>query len=253
METERKKEKMKTSDKIITTLLLLAIIVGGGYFVCKHFGIISSQSIIAEETEGIETIEIWNRSWYGGMDSFEQFEYIVPYLERSSATYFTGQYIPEGENADFQYVIQTNKENFENIVTEATIEEMTKGIAEDIEKDLNRDFTCSVDKEYEELEYVFQVYHFDLEYLIENEVKLKCDNIKINKICAANDNGSPVSVTRIISIGTMDVTTVESNGDMSNTVFGDAGETVTIKFAILGGGTRFQGYDGYLNDVRLSR
>ena len=158
MENEVKKEKMKTSDKIITTILLLAIIVGGGYFACKHFGIIGGSTVAIEEPEGIETVEVWVNP-HMGKDATN--EGVFSAMENSPATYFTGDYKPEGEGAGFQNLSQMDKATFESKVTKATISQMTKGIAEDIEEDLNRDFTCSVDREYEEVEYAFQVYHID--------------------------------------------------------------------------------------------
>lgn len=253
---------MKKSDKIISTILILAILIGGGYFAAKHFGLIGGSAAVIEEPEGIETVEVWNNSeWdyyssgYHGENAYNDFlkDTIITAIENSPATYFTGDYKSEGENADFQNVYQMDKATFESKVTKAKINQMTNGITEDIDACLNKDFSCSLSKEIEELEYEYQVWNIDLDYLIENEVELKCENITVEKLCAADDGSFPNSLVRIYAICSVDVTTIASNGDLSNTVFGDIGETVTLKAYLVGGGTNISGYDGYLNYVELIR
>ena len=209
-----------------------------------------TQTVEMEEPENIETVEIWVNPMLG-LDVEDD---IYSSMESSPATYFTGD--NDSENFGFHNIIQTDKETFESRVTNIPANKITKGIAENIKDLLNTDFACSLDKEYEELFDKVCILNIDFDYFVDSEVKLKCENVTVKKICAANHTGSsPFAGVDLYCIGTVDVTTVASNGDMSNTVFGAVGETVTLKFRAFGGGFNVpsEGYAGYLNDVELIR
>lgn len=244
MENKEKKEKMKLSDKIISTILLLALIAGGGYFAYMHF-VLEPQLHDIPDVEGIETYEILNDNHlYEG--DFLQIPEIAEAMENSDANYFIGEADPEYPY--FTTLIQTDKATFENTFKKASPLTICKRAIDDLKMVFDADYTTitqgKADYQIDAIDEYdgfpnaqgdSMIYNDGDEglanYLIDHEVKLQCESIKVNKIAAANRDGeAPVCVT-----GIAEVTTVNANGDISEFgIFGNQGETVTIYFASRG-------------------
>ena len=244
MENKEKKEKMKLSDKIISTILLLALIVGGGYFAYMHF-VLEPQLHEIPDVEGIETYEILNDDHLYEGDHLEIPE-IAEAMENSDANYFIGEAYPEYPQV--KTLFQTDKVTFENTFKKASPLTICKRAIDDFRMVFDADYTTitqgKADYQIDAIDEYdgfpnaqgdSMIYNDGDEglanYLIDHEVKLQCESIKINKIAAADRDGEAV----VCVTGTAEVTTVSANGNISEFgIFGNQGETVTISFASRG-------------------
>jgi len=252
MENQKKKEKMKLSDKIITTIILLALLAGGGYYLYKHF-VIDARNIDIPDVEGIETCEIWTNDDWSSKDGYYELMEMVSAMEKSDANFFIGEAHPEYEH--FLSISQTDKATFEDTMEKVSSADVAQRTIDDMKMVFDANFGKITDGmedfQYEAMEEYdgFPVVQGDNSmqynlgdeglalYLVEHEVSLKCESIKIDKVAAANfyGDGGFNEVALICAMGTAEVTTESANGDISEIgLFGNAGETVTIRFSSKG-------------------
>lgn len=242
------KGKMKLSDRIITSIIILAIIAGGGYYVYKHF-ILEPQNNDIPDVEGIETYEVWNRNYMYGEGGYYELIGMVSAMENSEANFFLGE--PHPEYSQFLSISQTNKATFENTIDRVSLAAIIQRAIDDMKIVFDSDFAkFTNDLEDYQIDAIEEYDGFPLEaggnmmynngdeglalYLMNHEVKLKCESVKINKVAAANlyDRDAHRPIAAICVIGTAMVTTEYANGDISELgLFGNQGETVTINFA----------------------
>lgn len=243
MENNENRAKTKLSDKIISTIIILALIIGAGYYAYMHF-VIEPQRHEIPDVEGIETYEILNDNHRYEGDYLEITE-IAEAMENSDANYFIGE--ADSEYPYFTTLVQTDKTTFENTFKKASPLTICKRAIADLKMVFDADYTTimqgKADDQIDELEndgfpnaQGAPMWFNDgedglINYLIDHEVKLQCESIKVNKIAAADRNGeAPVHV-----IGIAEVTTVNANGNISEFgIFGNQGETVTIYFTSKG-------------------